>query len=31
VVDLLERVKMKRGEEAVETEDIIGNQLGYIL
>jgi hypothetical protein len=31
VVDLLERLEMKRGEKAVETEDIIGNQLGYII
>jgi hypothetical protein len=31
VVDLLERIEMKRGEEAVETEEIIGKQLGYII
>jgi hypothetical protein len=29
VVDLVERIEMKRREEAVETEEIIGIQLGY--
>jgi len=29
VVDLMERTEMKRGEEAVETEEINENQLGY--
>jgi hypothetical protein len=31
VVDLLERIEMKRGEEAVETEELNGNKLGYII